>query len=54
MKYELYTFSDLKKLNVAIFALKLVLCNIKMNSKTHVNNLEFKFFLDLEQHLIAN
>ena len=45
MKYELYTFSDLKKLNVAIVALKLVLCNIKMNSKIQARNLKKCFNL---------
>jgi len=45
MKYELYTFSDLKKLNVAIFALKLVLCNIKMNSKIQAHNFKKCFNL---------
>lgn len=42
-KYEFCNFADfIYRLNVLIFALKLALCNRKMNNKSHANNLKLK------------
>lgn len=44
MKYQLCDFHDSTSEMLRHLHLKLALPNIKMDSKTHVNNLNLKFF----------